>query len=122
MMPPSCDHGIIAALGENAISRGSPNHSRTEGMLALSRPSRKTDARCGPTSAPGPARMAFDGLISPFSWAFGHTARCAFSAIDRASNLYSRLMTKMVLGRMQGEPTEKNLTWAEIEVEGFMRT
>ena len=28
----------------------------------------------------------------------------------------------MVVGHMQGEPKEKVLTWAEFEVEGFMRT
>jgi hypothetical protein len=32
------------------------------------------------------------------------------------------IMTKMILRRMQGEPMEKTLSWAERELEGCMRT
>jgi hypothetical protein len=32
------------------------------------------------------------------------------------------LMTKMVVRHMQGETMEKTLTWAESELEGFMRS
>jgi ABC-type glycerol-3-phosphate transport system substrate-binding protein len=32
------------------------------------------------------------------------------------------VMTKMIVRHMQGEPMEKTLTWAESEVEGFLRT
>src|SRR5712691_12190109 len=32
------------------------------------------------------------------------------------------LMTKMTVRHMQGEPMEKTLSWAESEVEGYMRT
>jgi hypothetical protein len=31
-------------------------------------------------------------------------------------------MTKMILRHMQGEPMEKTLSWAEDEIEGYMRT
>jgi hypothetical protein len=30
-------------------------------------------------------------------------------------------MTKMTVRHLQGEPIEKTLTWAESEVEGFLR-
>ena len=32
------------------------------------------------------------------------------------------VMTKMTVRYMQGEPMERNLAWAEGEVEGFLRT
>jgi ABC-type glycerol-3-phosphate transport system substrate-binding protein len=32
------------------------------------------------------------------------------------------IMTKMILRHMQGEPMEKTLSWAEDEIEGYMRT
>jgi ABC-type glycerol-3-phosphate transport system substrate-binding protein len=32
------------------------------------------------------------------------------------------IMTKMIVRHMQGEPMEKTLSWAEGEIEGFMRT
>jgi len=40
-----------------------------------------------------------------------------------AVQIYSQgVMTKMVVRHMQGEAMEKTLSWAEAEVEGFMRT
>lgn len=37
--------------------------------------------------------------------------------------IYTRgVMTKMAVRDMQGEPMEKTMTWAEAEVEGFLRT
>lgn len=39
-----------------------------------------------------------------------------------AQQIYTRAtLTKMIVRHMQGEPIEKTLTWAEGEVEGFMR-
>jgi hypothetical protein len=32
------------------------------------------------------------------------------------------IMTKMTVRHMQGEPIEKTLSWAESEVEGYLRT
>jgi hypothetical protein len=40
-----------------------------------------------------------------------------------ARQIYAqRLMTKMTVRHLQGEPMEKTLAWAEAEVEGFMRS
>jgi ABC-type glycerol-3-phosphate transport system substrate-binding protein len=40
-----------------------------------------------------------------------------------AVQIYTQgIMTKLTVRHMQGEPMEKALTWAESEIEGFMRT
>ena len=40
-----------------------------------------------------------------------------------AVQIYTQgIMTKLTVRHLQGEPMEKALTWAEGEIEGFMRT
>jgi len=40
-----------------------------------------------------------------------------------AQQIYAQgLMTKMTVRHLQGEPMEKTLAWAEVQVEGFMRS